>query len=61
MRKKYTMPAAAAVALHCEGMMAQSLKIGGASESDKVSSEGQVLSNDREGGYNSSLWGAMDE
>lgn len=52
--KKYIKPAAAVISLRAENMIAASLGRGGTSDSDKVTEEGQVLSNRRAWGVG--LW-----
>ena len=56
MRKTYSAPIATIVDLTCEGMMAQSLEIGG---STTVTNENQVLSNGQ--GWSSDNWTGDDE
>lgn len=56
MRKTYSAPIATIVDLTCEGMMAQSLEIGG---STTVTDENQVLSNGQ--GWSSDNWTGDDE
>lgn len=55
MKKSYTAPSASVVNLTWEGMMAQSLQIGGDS---KVTNEDQVLSNGQ--GWSSENWSNAD-
>lgn len=56
MKKTYSTPSSSAVSLTYEGMMAQSLQIGGDS---KVTDESQVLSNGQ--GWSSDNWSCADD
>lgn len=56
MKKTYKAPLSSAVRLTWEGMMAQSLQIGGDS---KVTEESQVLSNGQ--GWSSDNWSCTDD
>lgn len=65
MKAIYKSPASTAVRLRTEGMMAQSLQIGGSTdetsgETNKVNTETQVLSNDRKNS-SSGVWKWMDD
>lgn len=60
MKRKYITPQATAFAIHTEGMMAASLKIG---DDTTVDSRDEILSNKREnpiwGESNSGMWDSM--
>ncbi len=65
MKAIYNSPASTSVRLRTEGMMASSLTIGGSEdettgETNKVSTETQVLSNDRKNS-SSGVWKWMDD